>query len=153
MKIASAITKSQLLHATHVLFCHFLACAKLTDTMNVISVYLNCVDLHHCRKFSKKVMDAAQRGANGFTRPVATCNFAAIFPNFFDIIKKHKRITRSIPFLVVSHNSIRVCVRLFIHPSVCPSVRPLAGRWSVCNLIFSTGRNKDSKQLMPCIRP
>ena len=45
--------------------------------------------------------------------------------------------------------SVRPSVRLSVRPSVRPSFRP-----SVCPYVtFFAGWNKDSKRLMPCIRP
>ena len=46
-------------------------------------------------------------------------------------------------FLVVSHDSIRGCVRPLVGPSVRRSVR---------NLFFSAGRNEDGERLTSCIR-
>ena len=53
-------------------------------------------------------------------------------------------------FLVVSHDSIRGCVRPLVRRSVRRSVGPSV-RPSVTTL--SAGRNEDGERLMPCIRP
>ena len=75
------------MHGAHVPFRRFLARARLIDTTNKMSIYLNCFGLRHRRKILKIDLDAVHRGDNAIERPVATRNFALSFADFFYVMK------------------------------------------------------------------